>query len=141
MNGFLRPLILTCCLGLAPAAAPAQEAALDAKLQAFFASFQAAANMPSAGNVTLQRAYLDLGGSAVPEALVVFNGSLFCGSRGCSAVILDMSGPQARSIGDFIAVSFTPLESRTNGYRDVAMGAAILQFDGATYRVTRPATR
>src|SRR5271165_4835334 len=43
--------------------------------------------------------FVDLNGDGTPEAIVVFNDREDCGSHGCSASVLDLRGPTAKSVG------------------------------------------
>ncbi|MCB1354783.1 MAG: hypothetical protein KDK03_18800 [Rhodobacteraceae bacterium] len=136
-SGGLRGVCLA--LGLLPGAASAQETPeLAAKVDAFLARELAAQAMPPAPDRSVWRAFADLGGTPVPEALVIVSSRWDCGTRGCAGTILDLTGPEARSIGDFIAHDFTPLESRSNGWREVDMNGALLAFDGTRYVVAIP---
>ena len=66
---------------------------------------------------------VDLNGSGTPEALVFIGSTGTCLRRGCRTAILDLSGPEARPIQDNVsAPSIVALESRTNGWLDIAYG-------------------
>ena len=81
--------------------------------------------------------FVDLNGDGIPEALVVINDPLYCGSRGCSAFVLDLRGPAAKDIGDFTAFDLQPLSSRTRGWRDISLVGSQskkpVHFNGQVY--------
>ena len=131
------PVVVLATLVFGAGTGFAQDPALDAKVGAFTTDFFRSAGMPVPDDLRIERQLVDLGGSATPEGLVVLRSSMACGTMGCSAFILDLEGAAARSIGDFIATGFSPLDSRTNGWRDVGMGPAVLQFDNGAYQVVR----
>jgi Protein of unknown function (DUF3828) len=81
--------------------------------------------------------FVDLNGDGVPEALVVSEGPQDCGSHGCSAFVLDLSGPAAKDIGSFIGFGLEPLSSQTRGWRDLSLigsrGNHPVRFNGRAY--------
>jgi hypothetical protein len=82
--------------------------------------------------------FVDLNGDGVPEALVIRDGDpQDCGTHGCAANVLDLRGPAAKDIGDFIAFDFQPLSSRTRGWRDLSLtgsqNSTLLRFNGRVY--------
>jgi hypothetical protein len=83
--------------------------------------------------------FVDLNGDGVPEALVISNDQQDCGTRGCAANVLDLRGPTAKDIGDFIAFDLQPLSSRTRGWRDISMFGSgnskrVVRFNGRVYQ-------
>ena len=83
--------------------------------------------------------FVDLNGDGIPEAIVVSTDPQDCGSHGCSTNVLDLRGPAAKDIGDFIAFDLRPLSSRTRGWRDLAVtgnrNTNIVRFNGRVYSV------
>ena len=78
--------------------------------------------------------FAELNGQEPPEALLILQGLTWCGARGCTAYILDLSGPEAREIGRFIAVAMPePLASETNGWRDLAISGIPVTFRDGQY--------
>jgi hypothetical protein len=73
----------------------------------------------SAAKASIQ--FVDLNGDGTAEALVISGDSQDCGSHGCAAFVLDLRGPAAKDIGDFIAFDLQPLSSRTRGWRDISV--------------------
>ncbi len=77
--------------------------------------------------------FVDLNGDGTPEAIVEFDDPEDCGSHGCSVSVLDLRGPTAKSIGDFISFSLEPLSSRTRGWRDISVYGVRFRFNGRAY--------
>src|ERR1700746_2238249 len=92
----------------APNAPAADTAAYRAKAMAFL--MQGDAGSGSNRKVFLD--LVDLNGDGIPEALARVESREDCGSRGCTAYVLDLTGPTARSIGDFTAHSLKVLPSK-----------------------------
>jgi hypothetical protein len=84
--------------------------------------------------------FVDLNGDGVPEALVIRDDDpQACGTHGCSANVLDLRGPAAKDIGDFIAFDLQPLSGRTRGWRDISMFGSgnskrVVRFNGRVYQ-------
>ena len=74
---------------------------------------------------------VDLNGDGIPEALARVEDS--CGSRGCTAYVLDLSGPTARSIGDFTAHTLKALPTKTGAWRDVSVNGYKQVFKAGKY--------
>jgi hypothetical protein len=96
----------------------------------------------SHGKATIN--FVDLNGDGTPEAIVIRSGLDDCGSHGCAANVLDLHGPAAKDIGDFIAFGLQLLSSQTRGWRDITLVGngknATLRFNGQVYSVaTAPA--
>jgi len=66
---------------------------------------------------------VDLNGDGIPEALARVESPEDCGTRGCTAYVLDLSRPAARSIGDFIAWSLKVLPTKTGAWQASACNA------------------
>jgi hypothetical protein len=92
----------------------------------------------SQGKTTIR--FVDLNGDGAPEAIVIRSGPEDCGSHGCSANVLDLRGPAAKDIGDFIGFDLQPLSSQTRGWRDISLtgnqNSARLRFNGKVYSVS-----
>ena len=80
---------------------------------------------------------VDLNGDGIPEALARIESSEDCGSRGCTAYILDLKGPNARSIGDFTAHTLAPLSSKTGPWTDVSLNGVKMVFRAGKYETSR----
>ena len=79
--------------------------------------------------------FAELNGQEPPEALLLLQGLTWCGARGCSAFILDLSGTEARELGRFIAAAtLEPLVSETNGWRDLSINGVPVTFRDGQYR-------
>ena len=93
------------------------------------------------GKTTIR--FVDLNGDGAPEAIVIRSGPQDCGSHGCSANVLDLRGPAAKDIGDFIGFDLQPLSSQTRGWRDITLtgngSSARLRFNGKAYSVSSTA--
>jgi hypothetical protein len=120
-----------------PAAAQVDEAARD-KVVRFVNAFAAGANVQLEPDVRIEISFVDLNGSGPQEALVIMRHPTWCGTRGCSAFALDLSGPDARSVGDFTAHQLSPLATASNGWHDVTPGSGRFVFDGEKYRSAGP---
>lgn len=120
--------------GAAPASEPAADALRD-KAMAFVAAFVESAGLPLDENDTVTIDLVELNGAAPREAFVIVKGRKWCGSRGCSAFVLDLSGRQPESIGDFIAVELEAQRGRTNGWRDIAINKSRRVYRDGTYRL------
>lgn len=66
---------------------------------------------------------VDLNGDGTPEALVIDNNPDSCGSHGCAANILDLTGPKARSMADLLGFDLSVLPTKTGGWRDVGLSS------------------
>ncbi|MEM9632488.1 MAG: hypothetical protein AAGA50_14245 [Pseudomonadota bacterium] len=120
-------------------ASPADNAvSASAKARGFVDQFVAQANMPPVAPTDVEVELIDLNDDGSEEAFVIITSLYFCGSGGCSAFILDLSKPEARSIGEFLAVGFSALPETTGGWRDVQMNnQARLVYEGGKYMVAR----
>jgi hypothetical protein len=133
---------LTACLAALaatamPATAQVDPAAQD-KVVRFVGAFAAGANVRLDPDVRIEITFVDLNRDGAKEALVIIRDPTWCGTRGCSAFALDLSGPDARSVGDFTAHELSPLGTVSNGWHDVTLGSGRFVFDGARYRFAGP---
>lgn len=115
-----------------PVQAAASTAAYRAKALAFLAGEGSSASA-AAFNPHFSVTLIDLNGDGVPEALVTDSSPDACGSHGCSANVLDLRGPKARSIGDFISWDVKALSSKTGGWLDISIGEHKQVFRGGKY--------
>jgi hypothetical protein len=76
---------------------------------------------------------VDLNGDGIPEALARIESPYSCGTRGCTAYVLDLSGSAARSIGDFTAHSLKVLPTKTGEWRDVSVNGIKQAFQAGKY--------
>ena len=117
-----------------------REASLKTFLQRYAASQQAAG-----GATRFSSAFVDLRGSGARQAIVYLTGPDWCGSGGCTALILDSAGASFKIVTS-LSVTRLPiyvLKSTTNGWRDIAVlvaGGGIfnayearLRFNGKSY--------
>lgn len=118
----------------AEAAGPGEDALRD-KAMAFVAAFVESAGLPLGQNDTVTIELVELNGAPPREAFVIVKGRKWCGSHGCSAFVLDLSGPQAASIGDFISAEFEALSGTTNGWRDIAINESRRVYREGAYRM------
>lgn len=114
-----------------PAVAQADE--LRTKAARFVTDWQREGGLPDI-NPDAELRLVELNGADPPEALVILRGVETCGSRGCTAFVLDLRGQQARSIGDFIAHSLEPLPTSSNGWRDLSLNGQRITFEAGKYR-------
>ncbi len=84
--------------------------------------------------------FVDLNGDGVTEALVISGDPQDCGTHGCAANVLDLRGPAAKDIGDFIAWDLQPLSSKTRGWRDISVigsrNSGRARFNGRVYSIS-----
>jgi hypothetical protein len=120
-------------------ASPATNTGLaSAKARRFVDQFVAGANMPPVAPTDIEIQLVDLNDDGSEEAFVIITSLYFCGSAGCSAFILDLSRPEAHSMGEFLAVGFSVLPGTTGGWRDVQMNNhARLVYENGRYIVAR----
>jgi len=126
-------LLATCALFLLPGAPTfAFDSSYRAKAMAFLAQDIADARR-SGSNPKVFLDLVDLNGDGIPEALARIESQYSCGSHGCAAYVLDLSGPAARSIGDFIAFSLKVLPTKTGAWRDVSLDGTKQVFQAGKY--------
>lgn len=119
-------------IGAAGSGGQACEAAPQAKVTAFVDRVAAEAGLPIP-RTAVKTEFVDLNGDGVPEALVRIEDANWCGARGCSAFVLDLKGPQARSLGDFTAQDMRPLATRTAGWRDISVNGVSQKYRAGRY--------
>jgi len=113
--------------------------------QAGLVNFLRGYTRASAFNASMfESAFVDLNDDGVKEAIVYLTGREWCGSGGCTTLILE---PQKRSYRVVTRITITQLpirvlDSETNGWHDLAVQVAAggrvgyeagLQFDGTGY--------
>jgi hypothetical protein len=126
-------LLAACALFLLPSTATfAFDSSYRAKTMAFLAQDIADARS-SESNPKVFLDLVDLNGDGIPEALARIESRYSCGSHGCAAYVLDLSGPIARSIGDFIAFSLKVLPTKTGAWRDVSVNGFKQVFQAGKY--------
>ena len=103
------------------------------KVARYFGNQNAAAGLGKSGQPDFEVHAYDLNGDGTDEAIAFLRDPSFCGSAGCTIAVLDLSGPDARSIGDFIGDTMVPLPTETNGWRDLALNGLRQVFDGHEY--------
>src|SRR5579863_9414328 len=114
-------LLAACALFLVPSPSTFSfDSSYRAKALAFLAQDIADARS-SGSNPKVFLDLVDLNGDGIPEALARIESPYSCGSHGCTAYVLDLSGPTARSIGDFIAFRLKVLTTKTGAWRDVSV--------------------
>ena len=64
---------------------------------------------------------VDSNGDGIPEALVMDSNPSSCGSGGCAANILDLTGSKARSMADLLGFDLKVLPTKTGAWRDVLL--------------------
>jgi hypothetical protein len=111
---------------------PVQVGDYRAKAMAFLADDIAGART-SGSNPNVFLNFVDLNGDGIPEALARIESPNSCGTRGCTAYVLDLSGPAARSIGDFTAHSLQVLPTKTGAWRDVSVNGIKQTFQAGKY--------
>ena len=81
---------------------------------------------------------IDLNGDGANEAIVTVTDPGWCGENGCTIFVVDLSGGQARTIGEFIGMSLTPGKGRTGEWRDLMLrgptGQEVENFVDGRYR-------
>jgi hypothetical protein len=118
-----------------PGAPAAEEDSLKKFLQDYLGEKSASGRQPS----RYARAFVDLDGDGRNEVVVHVMGSLWCGSGGCTTLILASKGASYDVISK-ITVNRAPirlLETRSQGWHSIAVevrgGEAELRFDGKSY--------
>jgi hypothetical protein len=81
---------------------------------------------------------IDLNGDGANEAIVTVTDPGWCGENGCTILVVDLSGGQARTIGEFIGQSLTPGKGRTGEWRDLVLrgptGQEVQNYVDGRYR-------
>jgi hypothetical protein len=130
---------------LAGVAAGRASAAADAGLARFLRSYLTEAGGASPTGVRYAAAFADLAGDGEREAIVYVQGEGWCGSGGCTMLVLAPSHGAWRVVGE-TSVTRTPvrlLETRSHGWRDLGVMVegggiqpgyeAALSFNGRRY--------
>jgi hypothetical protein len=113
----------------------ASDAAIQrAKVARFVNRDMAAANLSAPRDLKTELEFVDLDGDGVDEALLILRSQQTCGSRGCTAYVLDLHRAEARNIGDFTAEVLKALPTRTNGWRDLSLNGQRMTFRNGRYR-------
>jgi hypothetical protein len=112
--------------GKCPAQVHADQALREKRLKQFLRAYDG--NPASADERTTRyaAAVVDLGGEGTDEVIVYLIGSRWCGSGGCSALILEPRGSSFTVITK-TTVTQLPirvLSERTNGWSDLGVGVA-----------------
>lgn len=99
---------------------------------------------PDAGKIMYALAWRDLNADGAEEAVVYLAGPYFCGTGGCSLLILTQAGPMWSKAG-YVSTSRTPvtvLDSQSSGWNDLTVhiaggggpsGTVVLKYDGKAY--------
>jgi hypothetical protein len=133
----LAAVVVGCLIPLSKVDAQAtNEVASKKKVEQFLLGFQKETGLP-VKELKTSIQFVDLNSDGTPEALVIINDQQWCGSHGCGAFVLDLSGPAAKDIGDFTAFDLQPLSSRTRGWRDISVIGTSkgnrVRFNGRAY--------
>jgi hypothetical protein len=111
----------------------ADDADLRAKAEAFARSSVASAGIPLGDRDSIRVELVELNGSAPSEAFVYVEGPGWCGASGCQATVLDLSGPEAVSVGDYIATRLEAAPATTGGWSDITVNGHRHVFRGGRY--------
>jgi hypothetical protein len=131
------PLLAAGALFLLPCTPTfALDSSYRAKAMAFLAQDIADARS-SGSNPKVFLNLVDLNGDGIPEALARIESPYSCGTMGCTAYVLDLSGTTARSIGDFTAHTLTVLPTKTGPWRDLSLDGTKLVFQAGKYTLAR----
>ncbi|MDE3011625.1 MAG: DUF1311 domain-containing protein [Pseudomonadota bacterium] len=98
----------------------------------------------SQGSSAVSVAYANLGGEKEPQVLLYFSGSEWCGSGGCTLIVLQKSAGALEPVGHTTVtrLPISVLSSRSHGWHDLAVWSAggggvphqaLLAFDGKHY--------
>ncbi|MBB6308742.1 hypothetical protein [Xanthobacter tagetidis] len=81
---------------------------------------------------------VDLNGDGANEAIVTVTDPGWCGENGCTILVVDFTGGQVRTIGEFIGQSLTPGKGRTGEWRDLVLrgptGQEVQNYVDGRYR-------
>jgi hypothetical protein len=142
-------LALASCKGEEPRPEPTgtgetKTAAAPATVESWLADHFAPDVRGETDKLLYARAETDLDGDGRPEVLAYVGGPLMCGTGGCNLVVLKRDGGDFRQMGALSVVQLPVgvLETRTNGWRDLAVsvsgggrpgGIMRVPFDGKAY--------
>lgn len=142
MSAFARYLVMVFAFSIwLPAQSTSQR---DADLKSFLRNFVGNPSVGENGTTKYAAAFVDLNGDGKAEAIVYLWDGGWCGSGGCTALILTSNDSKYRVLTK-ITVTRLPirvLTTKTNGWRDLAVfvagggvkaGYARLAFDGKKY--------
>ena len=117
----------------------------EVTLRQFLQAYLHAASGVSDKTTRYQAAFVDLNGDGTPEAIVYVTGGAWCGSGGCTTLVLTRTGSSYRVISK-IPITRPPirvLKTVSNGWRDISVwvqGGGIQQgyeaeltFNGKSY--------
>ncbi len=137
----LAAFLATALLVASPDTTARPLAMLTASVQTYLAPFTEEGEEP-----TLAVEWIDLTGDGIEDALVTVESPSWCGSGGCTLLVLEaMSGEHAEEFGPFRVAAeiaytngeVTVLRESSHGWRDLVVSNdgewAVLQFDGETY--------
>ena len=135
-------LITATCLGQDRVS---QDAAADGPLKAFLQNYLKSGSSEFDMTTRYSAAFADLSGAKVPEVVVYVSGRAWCGSGGCSMLILRPNGVSFTVIAR-TTITRPPirvLQTTTNGWHDVGVWVqgggilagytAVLSFNGKAY--------
>lgn len=137
----LAALLATALLVASPDTTDRPLATLTASVQTYLAPFTEEGETPM-----LTVAWIDLTGDGLEDALVTVESPSWCGSGGCTLLVLEaMADEHADEFGPFRVAAeiaytngeVTVLHDSSHGWRDIVVPNngdwAVLQFDGETY--------
>lgn len=138
----LWPLLVAGC----PARPTAQSSTQrEQSLKKFLQSYEGNPTSPDERTTRYAAAFVDLRDDGTEEAIVYLSGPFWCGSGGCSSLIIAPDGSSFKVLTE-MAVTQLPirvLSSKTNGWHDLGVGVggggirvgyeARLTFDGKKY--------
>lgn len=117
---------------------------IDPALQKAIDSYIENAGIPTDASQRFLSESIDLNGDGILDALVLLTGSNWCGTGGCTLLVLQGTASEFRLVSSSSIIQ-TPLivsETRTNGWRDLIVdlrgggatpGKVALKFDGKGY--------
>ncbi|WP_210334947.1 peptidoglycan-binding domain-containing protein, partial [Mesorhizobium mediterraneum] len=104
-----------------------------AKAMRFLREFEHGADLAAGAEANWEINPVDLNDDGTAEVLAITRDSSFCGTAGCCAFVLDLRGPDARSIGDFIAHELMPSRGTSNGWRDLLHNGRLVTYRNGKY--------
>jgi hypothetical protein len=142
-------LFVTCCtfLTVSGLAQQPQEpnSAQQVSLRTFLQAYLSDVPADQRNAVRYSAAFIDLNGDGSKEVIVYLSGRSWCGSGGCTMLVLTPNGSSYRVVTE-TTITWPPvrvLRSKTNGWHDISVwiqGGGIqpgyeaeLSFDGTTY--------
>lgn len=138
------PLSILVC-GIAPAQQRTTRPDHDELLRSFLQEYVKQSRLPHDGRTRYIRGFVDLNGDSKDEVIVYLSGRQWCGTGGCTTLVLEPTAGWFRIVGT-ITIARPPirvLDSTSNGWRDLAVWVqgggiqpgyeAILPFNGKAY--------